>query len=172
MKNTKTTTAQKRFKRPQTSMMSVLQAQTLEKRHHFTTIAQDAPLTSKCSEVPQDAYRARPKDRSLDFASIVTTQQTVSWHSPTGGNFALRFGDLEFLRDVEQLDPTFGIVEQAWMGANGVCAALHDLQEGRFRPPDQMVVWSWPPRQCWCHRLARCIGWRARDDTPVLAERC
>lgn len=117
MKNAKLTMAQKRFKKPEASMHSVLKQNLLSTRHHYEEVLHDSPLLTKLSRLPPDSFRAKKKHRSMPFQEVVgTAGSATSWPSPCAANLTARYADAALLRDLSKQDAAYDLVEHAWFG--------------------------------------------------------
>lgn len=106
------------FRRPEACFAVTLDSDIVSKKHRFKRVEPDIPVRLKTSKLPRDAFQPLPKQRSLDFSTIVSSAQATSWHSPAANDNCVKVADHQLLQDCKE---TYGSVcaeglDQAWQG--------------------------------------------------------
>ena len=96
-KNTKKVAAVQKFRRPERAMYECVHSGLLTKRFTFNQPHVDVALENKSARMPDDAFRAKKKHRSLDFAAVVSTAQKSPFESPGAPSLCTRIIDDYYL---------------------------------------------------------------------------
>jgi hypothetical protein len=115
-KNTIITTAQKKFKKPESAMAAVLRAKTLSHKHRYMEVDVTLPLGSKTASLSGSDFQATKSKRTLDFELIASAKQKAEWYSPGASDHMVPAADLQMLSDAFNHDESFSCMQYAWLG--------------------------------------------------------
>ena len=121
-KNSKFCKTTSKFRRPESSMMQILEKQVIDVRHHYKVIPPYIPMTKKCGRLPRDAFEEHTSERSLELSQIASTKQKPSWYSPCAERLHTPTADLAMLRDIA---PDWNACKSAYFGK--LISAKHRL---------------------------------------------
>ena len=84
-KNSPSTMALNRYKRPQSCMMATLASNVVTERHHFTSVTADIPLPKR-TKLESHYFEADKTLESLPFGDVANSEAKASFYSPKSEN--------------------------------------------------------------------------------------